>query len=393
MVLNMTKIETLESSDIIDMILRKRWPRTKRIDQELAQYVQRILDDVVKRGDEALADLAMRFDGVKLSPRRIAVTREEIEEARMSVGDEQISAIESAKHRLESFSEELLARLDFEIEYQGTKIRSCTRPIERVGCYVPGGQASYPSTVIMTAVPAKTAGVERLVVCSPPSDSGEISPLTLAAADVCGVDEVYRIGGAQAIAAMAYGTETVRPVQKIVGPGNKYVTTAKMLVARDMPIDLPAGPSEIVIIADESADPRIIALDMMSQLEHGTDTVAMLVTPSRDLAEAVSRECSLSAGPQCTTDSTNQTITNNRLVILSKNMNDAVDFVNEFAPEHLEILAKDALAISEKITCTGLILIGPYTPVSASDYCLGTDHVLPTGGYAHAFSAYQFSIS
>jgi histidinol dehydrogenase len=204
--------------------------------------------------------------------------------------------------------------------------------------------------------------------------------LTVVAANICGVDEMYKVGGAQAIAALAYGTETIRPVEKIVGPGNKYVLAAKALVSRDVPIDMPAGPSEIVILADGSADPRIIALDMLSQAEHGADAVAILVTNSETLAEAVAKEF------ENKTQSMPNRVSRTSLVLTCDSMEKAVGFVNEFAPEHLEVIAEDQSTIAEKITSAGLVLVGKYGSVAASDYCFGTNHVLPTGGYGHVFS-------
>jgi histidinol dehydrogenase len=205
-------------------------------------------------------------------------------------------------------------------------------------------------------------------------------------ADICGVDEIYKVGGAQAIAALAYGTETIRPVQKIVGPGNKYVLAAKAFVSKNVPIDLPAGPSEIVILADQSADPRLVALDMVSQVEHGADAISVLVTDSERLAEAVAKEFEKIVELSADRKTLVRNSSKNSLVLVCEDMEKGVVFVNDFAPEHLEVIMKDAAIIAEKVTSAGLILIGEYTPVSASDYCLGTNHVLPTGGYGHAFS-------
>jgi histidinol dehydrogenase len=361
-------------------ILQRRWPRAGKIYSDLAEYVRDIIEGIERQGDVALIEYTSKFDKVRLSPSSLRVTREEIESAYTQVDKEQVSAINFAKNRIEMLERNFLARTDSEYQSEGVKVRTRIVPIRSVGCYVPGGEAAYPSTVLMTAVPAKIAGVPRVIVCSPPRNNGEISPLTVVAANICGVDEMYKVGGAQAIAALAYGTETIRPVEKIVGPGNKYVLAAKALVSRDVPIDMPAGPSEIVILADGSADPRIIALDMLSQAEHGADAVAILVTNSETLAEAVAKEF------ENKTQSMPNRVSRTSLVLTCDSMEKAVGFVNEFAPEHLEVIAEDQSTIAEKITSAGLVLVGKYGSVAASDYCFGTNHVLPTGGYGHVFS-------
>ena len=237
----------------------------------------------------------------------------------------------------------------------------------------------------MIATPAKVAGVKEIAVCSPPKSQGEVNPSILVAADICGINEIYRLGGAQAIAALAYGTQTVRPVYKIVGPGNRYVQMAKMLISRDLPIDVPAGPSEIVIIADGSADPRIVALDMLSQTEH-LDAISILITTSRKLAENVIRRLEQLVESSYNKEVVSKNLLKNSLILICRSLEEAIKIVNEFAPEHLEVITEDSWNIAEKITSAGLILIGADTPVAASDYCLGTIHVLPTGGFSHAYS-------
>ncbi|MEM2110301.1 MAG: histidinol dehydrogenase [Candidatus Bathyarchaeia archaeon] len=366
--------------------MEKRWPRAKKIDLGIAASVKPIIDEVRKRGDEALFEFTMKFDCVKLTSKGLCVSREEIERAYKKVDEEQISAVKFAKNRVETLEKDLLARIIYEYEYEGIRIRRDIRPFQSVGCYVPGGGAAYPSTLIMTVVPAKVAGVPRIVVCSPPKKGGEINPLTLVAADVSGVDEIYRVGGAQAVAALAYGTETIKPVEKIVGPGNIFVQTAKMLVSQDVPIDLVAGPSEILILADESANPRTVALDMISQAEHGVDSVLILVTTSTKFARNTIKELERILMSVPNKETVAQTLLRNGLVLKSNNVEEAVAFINEFAPEHLEIRTENAKDIAQKITSAGLILLGEYTPVSASDYCLGTNHVLPTGGFSRIFS-------
>jgi len=379
------KVKLLEVSAARKELLAKRWPNVEKLDPELADYVQVIIDEVKRRGDAALVDLTLKFNGVPLSPDRLRVTREDIERAYENVSEEQISAIEFMKGRIEVFQKEILGRISFEYEREGVRIRSCTSPIRRVGCYVPGGQAAYPSTLVMALVPAKVAGVPRLVVCSPPRTGGEIDQLVLVSADICGADEIYRVGGVQAIAAMAYGTETVRPVDKLFGPGNRYVLMAKMLVSQDVPTDIPAGPSEIVILADDSADPRTVAFDMVSQAEH-TEGVSVLVTPFRAVAYAIARELEHMVSSLPDKDTVVKNLSSNASAVVCRNVQEAVRFVNEFAPEHVEVMMEDGWGIAEKIATAGIILVGKYTPVSASDYCLGTNHILPTNGFSHVYS-------
>jgi histidinol dehydrogenase len=378
-------IRILDCSTAQFSILKKRWPNVKLFDSDVTDQVKSIIEEVKKRGDLALVDFTEKFDGVKLSNNRIRVEKEDLRKAYRNVSREQVSAIKFAKRRVETSQKKLLRRLIFQTETNGIKFRSYVSPIRRLGCYVPGGKASYPSSLVMTIAPAKIAGVREVVVCSPPRRGGEIEPSILVAADICGVEEIYRVGGAQAIAAMAYGTKTIGPVDKLIGPGNKFVVAAKMLVSKDLPIDIPAGPSEIVVVADSSADPRIVALDMISQAEH-LDGVAVLVTTSNKVSESVVKELqkATKAVPNC--ELVSQNLSRNGCIVVCKDMREAIGFVNEFAPEHLEVLAVDGWSIAEQVGSAGLILIGNYTPVAASDYCLGTVHILPTEGFSHVYS-------
>jgi len=359
-----------------DYLLKDRWPKKRGLDAELLSYVEEIIRDVKERGDRALIDLTEKFDGVKLSVDRLRVSREEIERAYSMVSEKQASALEDAKKRIYEVEKAFLSRIGFEYTDElGIKICWRPKPLESVGCYVPGGKFPYPSTLLMTVIPAKVAGISRVIVCTPPSKNGEIHPITLVAADICGVNEIYRVGGAQAIAAMAYGTESIKPVEKIVGPGNQYVMAAKLLVSKDVPIDHPAGPSEIMILADETANPYYVALDLVSQVEHGPGSIAVLVTTSTRLIKKVydSIKCLISDGD------------GDILLLIADDIDEAIGFANDFAPEHLEIIAEDAGGLSMRICSAGLMLIGGYSPVSISDYCLGTNHVIPTGGYSHVY--------
>ncbi|MCD6088991.1 histidinol dehydrogenase [Candidatus Bathyarchaeota archaeon] len=379
------KIKIVEGSSLPLEILNKRWPCTGGLDEKLVKSVERIIRDVKLRGDSALIELEEKFDGVKLSSGRLRVNQDDIEKAYEKVSDRLISAIEYSKSRVEAFQKEILNHLRFTYEEKGLRIRSCISPIRRVGCYVPGGAAPYPSTLVMTVTPAKVAGVKEIVVASPPRCRGEINHSILVAADICGVDEIYRIGGVQAIAALAYGTQSVRPVEKIVGPGNKYVQTAKILISKDRPIDFPAGPSEIFVIADDSADPRLIALDMISQAEH-VDASSILVTTSRRLAERVINVLEEISESAPNKEMVCENLSKNGLVLICGNLEEAIKIANEFAPEHIEIMTEDAWETAERVTSAGLVLVKENTPVAASDYCLGTIHVLPTGGFSHVYS-------
>jgi histidinol dehydrogenase len=289
------------------------------------------------------------------------------------------------KQRVESYQKQQLQQA-IQTNIDGIAIQTVLCPLESVGCYVPGGQAAYPSTVVMTAVPAKVAGVPRIVVVSPSNAEGKVNALVLVAADICGVDEVYKVGGAQAVAALAYGTETIKQVRKIVGPGSKYVTAAKGLVSTDIAIDMPAGPSEVLILADETADARLVAFDMISQAEHGTDSVAGLITTSEKLAEDVQKKLAEITALTERSEKISESLAKYGFIITCKNIEEMVELSNQFAPEHLEVMTKNARELSGKLVA-GLILLGPYSPVPLSDYASGTNHVLPTGTFAQSFSA------
>jgi len=366
------------------------WSTRGRIPREEAQLlksrVKPIIEKVRAKQDAALIEYTRKFDKVSLDPEKLLVTARELKEAYRKVSEDQISAIKSIKQRVEAFEQRILDQMRFQLRQNGLRIETVTRPIESVGCYVPGGNAAYPSTAVMTVVPAKVAGVSRVVMCSPPTAKGTINPLTLVAADICKVHEVYKIGGAQAIAALAYGTESIKPVKKIVGPGNRYVTMAKILVSRDIAIDMPAGPSEILILADETANSRFIALDMISQAEHGPDSIAGLMTTSDELAEDVLKELERAVSSSKRSATILNALSNHGFLVICKTISEMVRLANDFAPEHLQIVTREPERIADKVTTAGLILIGPYSPVSASDYCYGTNHVLPTSGYSHTYS-------
>jgi histidinol dehydrogenase len=355
---------------------------------ELIQRTKGIMEDVEKYGDSAIIDYEEKFDGVRLNS--LKVTDEEMREAYNKVTKKQIQSIKMIRNRLIKTENALFKQLHkISLSSSGVKIQRIIQPISSVGCYIPGGKARYPSTIVMCAVPAKVAGVNRIVAISPPLKDGTIDPLTLVSAEICGVNEFYKIGGAQGIAALTFGTQSISKVNKIVGPGGIFVSVAKTLASTRVSIDMVAGPTELVIYADAKADARIIAIDMISQAEHSYDTFCGLVTTSKDVAIQVNAEIQsiLNNNSISRIDIVRRSLVENGFIAICKNEYSAIDFINEVAPEHLEIMAKNARNISTKITSAGLILIGSFTPSSASDYCFGTNHVLPTSGFGKARSS------
>ncbi|MBU2559883.1 histidinol dehydrogenase, partial [archaeon] len=308
-----------------------------------------------------------KFDGVDMSQFR--VTEAEITGAKKSVRADVLKALANAKKNIDAFHEKQ-KKSGWSYMKGTAKLGQIVRPIDSVGCYIPGGKASYPSTVLMAAVPAKVAGVERIVVVTPPQKDGTVNSAVLAACDIAGVDEIYKIGGAHAIAALAFGTKSVAKVDKIIGPGNVYVTAAKSLVSGEVAIDMPAGPSEVLIIADDSANPEFVALDLAAQKEHDADASCVLVTTSKDLANKVLRKTQKIDGA----------------IIMTDSIEDAVNFSNEYAPEHLQIMTKQSGEVIKGIKNAGSVFLGNYTPVACGDYASGTNHILPTGGFARAYS-------
>ncbi|HMK95092.1 MAG TPA: histidinol dehydrogenase [Candidatus Limnocylindrales bacterium] len=365
------------------------WFERQKTDSKAAEQVEdsikTIINQVKEDGDRALVELTRKFDKAKLTRKTLRATAEETKEAYRKTSREQVAALKFMQQKVSSFQRQQLQQTETQASSDGITVRTILKPIESVGCYVPGGRAAYPSTLIMTAVPAKVAGVPRIVVCSPPDAEGKVNPLVLVASDVCGVDEVYKVGGAQAIAALAYGTETVTPVKKIVGPGSRYVTAAKALVSKDVAIDMPAGPSEVVVLADETADARLIAFDMVSQAEHGEDSVAGLITTSEKVASKVQDYLSKLAVSAERREKISEALSKYGFIIVCNSLQEAQGLVNQFAPEHLEVMTAKPEKIANKLTA-GLILAGPFSPVALSDYGSGTNHVLPTGGFAQVFS-------
>jgi histidinol dehydrogenase len=353
--------------------------KSKSLSDESFKRVNLIIDDVIKRGDKAVLESTARFDGVKL--RKLQVTNEEINNAYKFVTKKQLDSLKIIKKRLTLNENKLLRNLSKVVTTSnGIRLARVIKPLDSVGCYIPGGMARYPSTVIMCATPAKIAKVNRVVIACPPLKDGSIDPLTLVSADLCDVDEIYKVGGAQAVAALAYGTETISKVAKIVGPGGMYVNIAKIMVSKQVGIDMIAGPTELVIFADSTADPLIIAKDLIAQAEHSPDTLCGLVTKSKNLVKLVSKylEDILSDNNLPRKEIIRQSIQNNSFIALCRNHSVAISFINEIAPEHLQIICRRAKSISSRISSAGVVLEGKYTPASASDFCLGSNHVLPT---------------
>jgi histidinol dehydrogenase len=356
---------------------------------QVFERVQRIINDVAKRGDYAIVHHTKNLDGVHLKSLR--VTDREIEDAYKSVSRQQIRSIKLIRERLRR-NETIVLKHSFKkikTSSYGVTTNRLVQPIRSVGCYIPGGKARYPSTVIMCVVPAKVAKVKRIVAISPPQKDGRVDPLTLVAADICGVNEFYKMGGAQGIAALAVGTSTIDKVDKIVGPGGVFVTVAKILASKSVSIDMVAGPTELLIYADSTSTSRLISLDIISQAEHGFETFCGLVTTSKKLAAEVIRdiELILNNGNIKRAEIVRKSLKSNGFIAVAKNQSVAIEFANEIAPEHLEILSRDARTLSKKITTAGLTLLGKYTPSSASDYCLGSNHVLPTMGFGKSRSS------
>ncbi|HET6641355.1 MAG TPA: histidinol dehydrogenase [Nitrososphaeraceae archaeon] len=343
-----------------------------------------IIASVEKLGDRGLLKYTQEFEGVELKTLR--VSEDEIRSAYKNVTSLQLRSINAMRKRLVRLESNLLDHLSsIKSRFDRIKVTRLLRPIESVGCYVPGGKARYPSTLLMCCTPANVAGVKRLVVITPPRKDGSIDPLTLVAADICKVQEVYKLGGAQGIAALAFGTESIRKVDKIVGPGGIFVTAAKNMVSHRVAIDMVAGPTELLVFADSKSHPRLVAIDLISQSEHSSDTLCGVVTTSRRMAMRVKEEINKlirSKDGILRGDIISQSLNENGFVAICKRESDAIDFINEFAPEHLEIMTVNAGSVVKKIRSAGLILIGKYTPSAASDYCLGSNHVLPTLGFA-----------
>jgi len=353
---------------------------------EFEKSVSQILDKVREEGDQALFSYTMQFDHAKIDKSTIRVTDEEIEEAYRLADPSLIQVIKKALGNIRSYHEKQMQRSWFDAQPDGTILGQKVTALQRVGVYVPGGKAAYPSSVLMNIVPARVAGVKEIIMVTPPGKDGKVTPNTLVAAKEAGADVIYKVGGAQAIGALAYGTETIPKVDKIVGPGNIYVALAKKAVYGHVSIDAIAGPSEILVIADETANPRYVAADLLSQAEHDELASAILVTTSMELAEKVSEEIDGFLKELSRAEIIRKSLDNYGYILVADTMEEAIETANEIASEHLEIQTKDPYDVMTKIRNAGAIFIGEYSSEPLGDYFAGPNHVLPTNGTAKFFS-------
>ena len=354
--------------------------RRQKTSEKDRKTVQAILNDIKRNGDSAVKKYERKFNGTKTS--QLRVSAKEIKEARSKISRDECDALRSMSSILTWEEAHLLGGLSSPKKiWRDKSAKISFVPIPSVGCYIPGGQARYPSSAVMSVIPAKLAGVKRIVVVSPPGRDGKIDPLTIAAARNCGATEIYKVGGAQAIAALSYGTKSIPKVDKIVGPGGKFVSIAKSLVSDQTAIDMIAGPTELGIIADASSDPELVALDLISQAEHSKDTMCFVITQSKTMAKQIQKSIEkLILGVE-RSSIVKESISKNGFIAVCKNENEVIELANKIAPEHMELMVKNARSLSKKITGAGLVLIGKNTPSSASDYLLGTNHILPTSGF------------
>lgn len=353
---------------------------------EYEETVSEILSDVKENGDRALFAYTQKFDKFRLTPENIRVTREEIREAYAQMDPELVEVIRRSAANIRAFHEKQLRNSWFDAREDGTILGMRITPIARAGVYVPGGKAAYPSSVLMNVIPAKVAGVTEIMMTTPPGPDGKVNPGTLVAADIAGVDAIYRAGGAQAIAAMAYGTESVPKVDKITGPGNIYVALAKKAVYGYVSIDSIAGPSEILVLADETANPRYVAADLLSQAEHDELASAILITTSRELALQVSAEVDGFVARLSRREIMEKSLENYGYILLAEDMEAAIQTANDIASEHLEILTKNPFDTMTRIRNAGAVFLGEYSSEPLGDYYAGPNHILPTNGTARFFS-------
>jgi len=358
------------------------------INKNVNESVEEILENVRNNGDKALIEYAKKFDGFSINDiNDIVVNQKEIDEGAKIVGENFIRILNRTKEQITDFHKNQIEKSWSIYKENGVIMGQVVRTLKRIAVYVPGGTAAYPSTVLMNVVPAKLAGVKEIVMITPVKEDGKVPAVILAAAKVCGIDTIYKVGGAQAIGAVAYGTNTIKKVDKIVGPGNIYVATAKKLVFGTVDIDMIAGPSEVLVIADEKANPKYIAADLMSQAEHDKLASSILITTSQELAEKVDKEIERQLAYLKRKDIIEYSLENFGATIIVKNLEEAFEVANEIAPEHLEILVEDPIAQLPKVQNAGSIFLGENSPEPLGDYMSGTNHVLPTSGTAKFYSA------
>lgn len=361
----------------------------KRSPNNYSQYeatVNEIIERVKSQGDNALFDYSLKFDKFPLNSENIKVTREEIQEAYKKLDSGLIEVIKKSAENIRAFHAKQLRNSWFDAKEDGTILGMKITAIAKAGVYVPGGKAAYPSSVLMNVIPAKVAGVSEIIMTTPPGADGKVNPGTLVAADIAGVDTIFKVGGAQAIAAMAFGTDSIPKVDKITGPGNIFVALAKKAVYGYVSIDSIAGPSEILVLADETANPKYVAADLLSQAEHDELASAILITTSRELAEKVSAQVDVFVKQLSRTEIMQKSLDNYGYILLAENMSDAIDAVNEIASEHLEILTANPFEVMTKVKNAGAIFMGEYASEPLGDYFAGPNHILPTNGTAKFFS-------
>lgn len=368
--------------DILENLLKRSPNSYGRFEASVAA----ILADVKEKGDEAVFDYTKRFDGADISADNIIVTKEEIDEAYSLIDEQLVKVIRKALVNIRDYHAKQKQYSWFDSTPNGTILGQKVTPLNRVGVYVPGGKAAYPSSVLMNIIPARIAGVNQIIMTTPPGKDGKINPGTLVAANEAGVDVIYKVGGAQAIAAMAYGTGCIKKVDKIVGPGNIYVALAKKAVYGHVSIDSIAGPSEILVIADETANPRYVAADLLSQAEHDEMASAILITTSEELADKVSTEIDGFVAELSRSEIISKSLENYGYILIARDIEEAVETANDIASEHLEIVTKDPFTVMTKIRNAGAIFLGEYSSEPLGDYFAGPNHVLPTNGTAKFFS-------
>lgn len=380
--MRIVKLTEKEKANILENLL-------KRSPNQYGKYedtVNEILENVKRNKDQALFDYTKKFDGVEITADTFRVTKEEVEEAYTMVDSHLVEIIRKALKNIREYHEKQVRYSWFDSKPDGTLLGQKVTALERVGVYVPGGKAVYPSSVLMNIVPAKVAGVERIIMTTPPGKDGKVYPITLVAANEAGVDEVYKVGGAQAIGALAYGTQSIKKVDKIVGPGNIFVALAKKAVYGHVSIDSIAGPSEILVLADETANPRYVAADLLSQAEHDEMASAILVTTSQELAQKVSEEVDEFVKKLSRSEIIQKSLDHYGYILVADTMEDAIATANEIASEHLEIVTRNPFDTMTRIKNAGAIFLGEYSSEPLGDYFAGPNHVLPTNGTAKFFS-------
>jgi len=382
MTLHPERIDNLRPDQYQDILKRSRTDITSILDD-----VREIVRDVRENGEQVFLDYYRKEYKSDLTPKDLEVSKEEVAEAYRHVDSKLIDALNLAAQNITKFHQAQMEREMWSVDIaNGILAGRMTTPLEKVGAYIPGGRASYPSTALMTLLPGKVAGVKEIIACSPPGKGMAVTPATVVAADIAGPVRIFKVGGPWAIASMAYGTKPIPRVDKIDGPGNKYLTAAKTIVFGEVDIDSPAGPSEGMVLADKTGNADLIAIDLLSQAEHDPDAAAILVTTSDELALRVSETINAEIPQLPRKDIITSSLSRHSYILIAKDMAQAIDFVNEYAPEHLEIMTQDPFITLKKIKNAGSIFMGPFSPIPVGDYASGTNHVLPTGQAARMFS-------